>query len=90
MAAPTYPKRVVLVGAESTGKTVLAARLAEIFQTGWVREVGRDVTEKKISEAGGSIELITWGMYVFNFALFGRHVLIATKSKPWRIEVANG
>ena len=33
--------RVVVVGAESTGKTTLAQRLAVHYQTAWVPEYGR-------------------------------------------------
>ncbi|KAJ3351990.1 hypothetical protein GGF32_004004 [Allomyces javanicus] len=44
-----YALRVILVGAESTGKSTLAARLAEKFRTRWVLEYGRDATEAKIA-----------------------------------------
>ncbi|KAJ3369841.1 hypothetical protein GGF31_004913 [Allomyces arbusculus] len=44
-----YALRVILVGAESTGKSTLAARLAEKFGTRWVHESGRDATEAKIA-----------------------------------------
>jgi NadR type nicotinamide-nucleotide adenylyltransferase len=37
--------RVVLVGAESTGKTTLARRLAAHYQTAWVPEYGRPYWE---------------------------------------------
>ena len=37
-------KRVVLIGAESTGKTTLAEQLAAAFHTEWVPEYGRDYT----------------------------------------------
>ena len=40
--------RVVLVGAESTGKTTLAQALAERWHTAWVPEYGREYTEKKL------------------------------------------
>ncbi len=51
--------RVVIVGAESTGKTTLAAALAERLRARggawgralWVPEVGRDVTIDKLAEA---------------------------------------
>lgn len=51
--------RVVVVGAESTGKTTLAAALADRLcarggawaRTRWVPEVGRDVTADKLAEA---------------------------------------
>lgn len=39
---PYYVKRVVLTGPESTGKTTLARRLAEHFNTTWVPEYGRE------------------------------------------------
>lgn len=40
-------KRVVLVGAESTGKTTLAELLATEFQTVWVPEFGREYCETR-------------------------------------------
>ncbi|MFO0555621.1 MAG: AAA family ATPase [Polyangiaceae bacterium] len=60
--------RVVLVGAESTGKTTLAAALAArlrergapLSATTWVREIGRDVTLEKLAKVGGSMEALTW------------------------------
>jgi HTH-type transcriptional repressor of NAD biosynthesis genes len=62
--------RVIIVGAESTGKTTLAAELAERLRSlgsawarvEWVGEVGRDATIAKV-DAGGqgaTIETITW------------------------------
>ncbi|MDR2749006.1 MAG: ATP-binding protein, partial [Bifidobacteriaceae bacterium] len=38
-------KKVLIIGTESTGKTTLCKKLADIFQTQFVREIGRDVTE---------------------------------------------
>lgn len=43
-----YVRRVVLVGAESTGKTTLAQLLAERFETDWVPEYGREHWEEKV------------------------------------------
>lgn len=43
---PYFVKRVVLTGPESTGKTLMARRLAEHFQTNWVEEYGREHFEK--------------------------------------------
>lgn len=48
-----YARRVCLVGAESTGKTTLAAQLAEQFQTVWVPEYGREYSEWKLEQEGG-------------------------------------
>jgi len=39
--------RVVLIGAESTGKTTMAAQLAEYYQTPWVPEYLRIFVDKK-------------------------------------------
>lgn len=46
-----YVKRVVIVGAESTGKTTLAGQLANHFQTCWVAEYGREHWERKVSQS---------------------------------------
>lgn len=44
-----FVKRVVVIGAESTGKTTLAQSLAERFDTVWVPEFGREHWEKKLA-----------------------------------------
>lgn len=44
-----FVRRVVLVGAESTGKTTLAQRLARHFHTEWVPEYGREHWERKVA-----------------------------------------
>jgi NadR type nicotinamide-nucleotide adenylyltransferase len=43
---PYYIKRIVLTGPESTGKSVLAQKLAEHYQTNWVEEYGRTYCER--------------------------------------------
>jgi NadR type nicotinamide-nucleotide adenylyltransferase len=48
-----YALRVCLIGAESTGKTTLAAALARHFGTIWAREYGREYSERKLAEGGG-------------------------------------
>lgn len=45
-----FAKRVVLVGAESTGTTTMARGLAEHFRTTWAPEVGWRVSERKLRE----------------------------------------
>jgi HTH-type transcriptional regulator, transcriptional repressor of NAD biosynthesis genes len=42
-----FVRRVAILGAESTGKSTLAAALAEHFGTAYVREYGRDVYERE-------------------------------------------
>lgn len=42
-----YVKRVCIVGAESTGKTTLAQKLAEHYRTDWVPEYGREYCVEK-------------------------------------------
>lgn len=42
-----YAKRVVVLGAESTGTTTLARALAEHFKTVWVTEYGREYSLEK-------------------------------------------
>jgi NadR type nicotinamide-nucleotide adenylyltransferase len=44
-----FVRRVVLIGAESTGKTTLAAGLGERFETVWVPEYGREYWERKVA-----------------------------------------
>jgi HTH-type transcriptional regulator, transcriptional repressor of NAD biosynthesis genes len=45
-----FVRRVVLIGAESTGKTTLAAALARRYGTRWVPEFGREYWEAKVSD----------------------------------------
>ena len=62
--------RIVLVGAESTGKTTLAEALAVRLRgrggvwsrTEWVAEVGREVTEEKLAAVGpsGNMDGLVW------------------------------
>ena len=54
------PLRVVLVGAESTGKTTLAQDLAADLGARWVPEYGRDYTYEKLAREGGRMEDLVW------------------------------
>jgi NadR type nicotinamide-nucleotide adenylyltransferase len=62
-----YSRRVVVVGAESTGTTRLSRALAVHYRlrggdyaaTPWVAEYGREVSEKRALDAGG-IEKVVW------------------------------
>lgn len=55
-----FVRRVVLIGAESTGKTTLAQQLAERFETTWVPEYGREHWEKKVAGLAMSDPLPSW------------------------------
>jgi NadR type nicotinamide-nucleotide adenylyltransferase len=44
-----YAQRIVLIGAESTGKTTLATDLAEALETIWLPEYGREYWEAKMA-----------------------------------------
>ncbi|HEV3050407.1 MAG TPA: AAA family ATPase [Longimicrobium sp.] len=48
-----FVRRVVLIGAESTGKTTLAQALARHYDTRWVPEFGREYWEARVSETQG-------------------------------------
>jgi HTH-type transcriptional regulator, transcriptional repressor of NAD biosynthesis genes len=49
-----YAKRVVVVGAESTGTTTLAKNLAQYYKTAWVSEYGRTYWEAKMHIEGAN------------------------------------
>lgn len=55
-----FVRRVVLIGAESTGKTTLAKELAAHFQTSWVPEFGREYWERKVAGLDMSGPLPGW------------------------------
>jgi NadR type nicotinamide-nucleotide adenylyltransferase len=59
---PYYVRRVALLGTESTGKTVLAGRLARRFQTTMVEEFGRAYCETRpaMSLTLVDLETIAW------------------------------
>ena len=50
-----FAKRVVVVGAESTGTTTLARALAERYRTAWVPEYGRTYWEGKMSAPNAAV-----------------------------------
>lgn len=52
--------RVVLIGAESVGKTTLCAQLAAHYDTVWVAEYGREHWEKKIAAMNAPGEIPAW------------------------------
>ena len=43
---PYYVKKVLLIGTESTGKSTLAVSLARHYNTVWLEEVGREISER--------------------------------------------
>ncbi|WP_309227216.1 AAA family ATPase [Micromonospora thermarum] len=61
-----FVRRVVVVGAESTGTTTMAAALAAHFGTGWVPEYGRELTARKLARLrrerpAATVFDVTWG-----------------------------
>jgi len=52
--------RIVLIGAESVGKTTLCEQLAAHYGTVWVAEYGREHWEKKIAEKDVHGEIPAW------------------------------
>jgi NadR type nicotinamide-nucleotide adenylyltransferase len=62
LAPPTrawFVRRVVVVGAESTGTTTVARDLAAHYGTVWVPEYGRELTLVKAARVGG-IDNVEW------------------------------
>lgn len=55
-----FVSRVVVIGAESSGKTTLAARLAGEFATVWVPEYGRAHWERKVAGLTMDDPLPSW------------------------------
>jgi HTH-type transcriptional repressor of NAD biosynthesis genes len=47
-----YAKRIIVVGAESTGTTTLAQALAQHYRTVWVPEYGREYSEQRLRQRG--------------------------------------
>lgn len=43
---PYYIKKVLLIGGESTGKSTLTMNLANFYNTNYLEEVGRDISER--------------------------------------------
>jgi NadR type nicotinamide-nucleotide adenylyltransferase len=60
-----FVRRVVVIGAESTGKTTLARLLAERFQTCWVPEYGREHWERKVEGLTMNDPLPSWSTEEF-------------------------
>ncbi len=54
-----FATRVAIVGAESTGTTTLAQALAELYETNWVPEYGREYCEE-LTKDGAAIEDHVW------------------------------
>lgn len=46
VAKPYYIKKVLLIGSESTGKSTLTINLANHFNTNYIDEIGRDISER--------------------------------------------
>lgn len=62
-----YCKRIVILGPESTGKTTLCAKLAEKYNSSWVPEYGRELSEQKLTENQSGNEEINYDWSVNDF-----------------------
>lgn len=60
-----FVKRIVLIGAESTGKTTLAQALAKHYRTPWVAEFGREHWEKKLQSQSMEQASLGWTDHEF-------------------------
>ncbi|WP_307804388.1 AAA family ATPase [Micromonospora echinofusca] len=61
-----FVRRVVVVGAESTGTTTMAAALAAHYGTRWVPEYGRELTARKLAvlqveRPDATVSDVVWG-----------------------------
>lgn len=75
-----FVKRVCVLGAESTGKTMLAEALADRFETVWVPEYGREYSERHGKQLGD-----VWDTWEF------RHIAhIQAEREDALAEAANG
>ncbi len=60
-----FVKRIVFIGAESTGKTTLAQALANHYRTQWVAEFGREHWEKKLQTQSMEQASLGWTDHEF-------------------------
>ncbi|WP_295158023.1 AAA family ATPase [uncultured Brachyspira sp.] len=47
---PYYTKKVLLLGSESTGKSTLTINLANYYNTNYIEEAGRELSEKSVTD----------------------------------------
>lgn len=55
-----FVKRIVFIGAESTGKSTLAEKMARYYSTEWVQEYGREHWERKVAGLSLNETLPSW------------------------------
>lgn len=65
-------RKVVVLGAESTGTTTLSKDLADALAAPWVREAGRDVSAELAAKAG-SIHQVRWNGRHFDEVVARQH-----------------
>ena len=83
-------RRVVLLGAESTGTTTLTGQLAEHLGAPWTYEFLRDVCERKAEENGGSFFDVRWRTEDFDLVADGQDALEAAALDAWDPSLAAG
>lgn len=80
-------RKVVVVGAESTGTTTLSTQLAEHFGAPWIPEYGREHTELKLEAArafhrGATIDSLVWTLGDFEDVAHEQERRIQTETAP--------
>lgn len=71
--APIPPKRICLIGPESTGKTTLAEQLARMLDVPWSREYAREYAEARNNNlSAADVEPIARGEIAFLSGAIGR------------------
>jgi nicotinamide riboside kinase len=83
-------RRVVLLGAESTGTTTLTGQLAAHLGAPWTYEFLRDVCARKAEENGGSFFDVAWRTEDFDVVADGQDALEAAALQAWDPTQADG
>lgn len=80
-------RKVVIVGAESTGTTTLSRQLADHFTAPWIPEYGREHTEHKLRaarsfDAGATLDRLVWTLGDFEDVAHEQERRIRAETAP--------
>lgn len=84
-----YALRIVIAGAESTGKTTLCNTLAAAYTTAWVPEYGAEMSEEKLRAGGGALDKLDGGEFSFTHADFEQVVREQTRREEAAARTCN-